>query len=105
MARKIVWTASAVADIEAIVTYIQRDSPAYAAAFANLVITRTRLLNRFANRGRIIPELRDPSIREVIIQSHRLVYHVARGTIAILAVIHCRQDMHRAWARGYRVRR
>ena len=56
-----------------------------------------RSLNEFAERGRIVPELRDDSIREIFVYSYRLVYRIEDDQISILALIHGRRDFQTAW--------
>lgn len=72
MARKIIWSFEAAADLEAIADYIARDSSFYAASFVIEVREASRSLNEFSERGRIVPELSNPSIRELFIKDYRL---------------------------------
>jgi plasmid stabilization system protein ParE len=64
MARKIIWSFEATADLEAIADYIAKDSSFYAASFVIEVREASRSLNEFSERGRIVPELSNPSIRD-----------------------------------------
>ena len=45
-----------------------------------------------SERGRIVPELEDPSIREVFIGNYRLLYEVAPAEVSILAILHGARD-------------
>ena len=54
-------------------------------------------MNKFADRGRVVPELRDRSIREIFVYSYRLVYRIEDDRISILALIHGRRDFRKAW--------
>ena len=56
-----------------------------------------RSLNEYAERGRVVPELSDSSIREIFVYSYRLVYHIEDDRISILALIHGRRDFQKAW--------
>ncbi len=40
----------------------------------------------------MLPELDDPSIREVLIYSYRLIYQISSGEIEVLALVHARRD-------------
>ena len=42
--------------------------------------------------GRIVPEIDDPNIREIIIYSFRIVYEISGDRIEILTIIHNKQD-------------
>jgi plasmid stabilization system protein ParE len=45
-------------------------------------------LAELAERGQIVPEFDDSSIRELLVQSYRLVYRVSENEVVILALIH-----------------
>jgi plasmid stabilization system protein ParE len=66
MAHRAVWSARALADGEAIATYIASDSPSYASAVTRKSVTLTRTLRDFPRSGRKVPELDDENIRELI---------------------------------------
>ena len=97
MARKVIWAYAAEEDLEAAASYIHRDSPVYAASFVDRALEAGRSLNEFAERGRIVPELRDSSIREIFIYSYRLVYRIEDDWISIVALIHGRRDFQKTW--------
>jgi plasmid stabilization system protein ParE len=42
--------------------------------------------------SRMVPEIEDPNIRELIIYSYRLTYEVSSSHIEILAIVHCKQN-------------
>jgi plasmid stabilization system protein ParE len=73
MARHVVWTETAWRDLERIADYIAEDSPGYAAAFVRRVWDRSRSLETLAERGRVVPEVGDPAVRELVISSYRLI--------------------------------
>ena len=47
-----------------------------------------RSLRKLPNRGRIVPEVADKSVRELFVKSYRLIYEVRQNGIVILAFIH-----------------
>ena len=81
MAKKVIWSYAAEEDLDAAAAYIHKDSPAYAASFVDRVLTACRSLNEFAERGHVLPELRDHRIREIFIYSYRLVYRIEEDQI------------------------
>ena len=97
MARKVIWAYAAEEDLEAAASYIHRDSPVYAASFVDRALEVGRSLDEFAERGRMVPELSDSSIREIFVYSYRLVYRIEDDRISILALIHGRRDFQKAW--------
>lgn len=89
MAHKVIWTERAVEDLVAACEFISRDSPAYASALADNAYLGAARLAEFPNLGRQVPERRNPSLREIIIDSYRVVYLVSETTIHIVRVSHC----------------
>jgi len=61
-------------ELDEIAQFIGRDSKFYAAAFVREARGAARSLKRFAERGRVVPEVADPEIRELFVSSYRLVY-------------------------------
>ena len=94
MAREVVWTDPAWEDLEAAAEYIARDSEAYAAAFVEEIKAAAASLSEMAERGQIVPEIRDASIRELLVRPYRLVYQLHERQVRILAIIH---GARRAW--------
>ena len=88
MAHELSWSPEAAEDVEQIATYIERDSSWYAQAVVARFLAAAESLREFSERGRVVPELRDPSVRECFVYSYRLIYRVSPGTVLILAVIH-----------------
>jgi toxin ParE1/3/4 len=85
---KIIWTEKAASHLEAIHEYISRDSIVYANRFIKTLISKTQILKTFPNSGRVLPELQDETIREIIYQNYRIVYRVSKhDAVTILAVI------------------
>ena len=88
MARKVEWTDPAWDDLAGIAEYIARDSEYYAAAFVQEMKEAAASLADFAERGQVVPEFGDPSIRELLVKSYRLVYRVSEKKVVILTLIH-----------------
>ncbi|MBZ5531069.1 MAG: type II toxin-antitoxin system RelE/ParE family toxin [Acidobacteriia bacterium] len=93
MAHRVVWSSRAVADVEAIATYIALDSAAYARAVVKRIVNATRNLSRFPKVGREVPEFHDPKVREVFAYSYRIIYEVGDREVVIAAVIHGKRDL------------
>jgi plasmid stabilization system protein ParE len=88
MARKIIWSYEATTDLEALAEYIAKDSIFYAASFVQKVLDISRSVSEFSERGRIVPELDNPNIREIFVKEYRLIYHIKESQIDILGLIH-----------------
>jgi plasmid stabilization system protein ParE len=72
----VILTPQSLADLEAIVRYIAADSPDRARDFGNILVDRALFVGRFPESGRIVPEVGDPTVREVVHGSYRIVYEV-----------------------------
>ena len=88
MAREVAWAESASDDLAEIASYIAKDSEFYAAAVVRELIDAGRSLDLFAQRGRVVPEYRDPSIRELLVRDYRLVYEVTEAAVHVLRIVH-----------------
>ena len=97
MDRKVIWSDTAVTDLDAAAEFISKDSPAYAATFVLRSIDAARSLGDLAERGRVVPEFKDETMREIFVQSYRLVYQVEEKRVSVLALIHGRRDFASAW--------
>ncbi len=82
------WTLQASEDLEAATAFIDKDSPYYARLFAVDIIDSVERLMRFPNCGRIVPELNDPMVRELILGSYRLVYRFNKNLIELITIYH-----------------
>jgi len=91
MARIIIWSERAVADIESIAEYIASDSEFYAASVVRAILQKTRRLADFPFIGRVVPEFDDRSIREIFAYSYRIIYSIENDQINIAAVVHGRR--------------
>ena len=91
MAYRVVWSSKALEDVEAIATYISRDSISFASSVVRRILKSSRRLTDFPLSGRIVPEFEDKNIREVIVYSYRIIYRVRVDVVTIAAVIHGRR--------------
>jgi plasmid stabilization system protein ParE len=82
------WTPQAADDLEAITDFIAQDSPHYASLFAMDMIAATERVATFPNSGRIVPEVGDPAIREILLGNYRIVYRAKGQVVEILTVYH-----------------
>ena len=91
MARRVVWSPRALADVEAIASYIAADSPFYASTVVRRIIALTRSLADFPLAGRRVPEFDEQDIRELLVYSYRIIYLVEENQVTIVSVIHGKQ--------------
>ena len=85
---KIKWTEQALGDVEAIASYIARDSSYYAKMHVQRIFESVRRLEKFPESGRIVPEINKAEIREVILGNYRIIYRYRKNTVEIITVYH-----------------
>ena len=86
--REVVWTSGARTDLDEIVAYIANDSPPSALAFLEEVSGKAESLSTLSERGRVVPEIGDPNVRELLIRTYRLFYEVRENEVTVLGVLH-----------------
>jgi plasmid stabilization system protein ParE len=95
VAYEVIIAPSAFRDLEEVFNFIATDSPENASRFVRLLLDSTRKLGDFPELGRIVPNFKNPLIRELVVRSYRVIYrldplderveivrfwHAARGT-------------------------
>jgi toxin ParE1/3/4 len=90
MARKVIWSRTAIGDLGAIVRYVAADNRSAALALGHAIFERTRVLMEFSHSGRVVREIDNPNVRELILEPYRIIYEInANGeTIDIVRVWH-----------------
>lgn len=91
MALTVVWSQTALDDIEAITAYIFKDSPFYAKAVTEKLLSVAEGIAAFPQIGRVVPELNQAHIRERFVYSYRLIYEIRLTQIEVLTVVHGRR--------------
>lgn len=93
MDKKVKWTEQSFKDIDSICEYISRDSKYYAYTFADKLFDAGESLNKYSQRGRIVPELLKENIREIFVNDYRMIYTVKDEYVEILTVIHGKRSV------------
>jgi len=83
---KVVWDAQALERLAEMEEFIAADSPARAQKFVERLVAGGNSLSRSPLRGRIVPELSDPQIREIFEKAYRIVSRIRTSHVEILAV-------------------
>jgi toxin ParE1/3/4 len=102
LARPVVWARRARSDLRLAITYIQADSPEAARSLASAIVQASRSLSTLWERGRIVPELGQEDVRELLLGRYRLVYEVFPDKVAVVRVLHASRDFLSAWRGGTR---
>ena len=91
------WTSPAKRDLKKIHDYIADDSVYYARKVIQDIVSMSEGLNDSPELGRIVPELSEPNVRELIIYSYRLIYEIKSEHVEILTIIHGKRDFLTAY--------
>jgi plasmid stabilization system protein ParE len=103
VAWRVKWTEFASRNLKGQADYIAQDSQRYADALIREAREAARSLRQFPNRGRVVPEEKDPTVRELFIfHSYRLLYRVVASDheVQILAFVHGARDLEKALDEG-----
>jgi len=85
---EIEWSFKAENDLFEIIDYIAQDSLEYALSFYEQVREKIENLIQFPKMGRIVPELDEPDIRELILRNYRIIYRISEKKIQIVRLFH-----------------
>jgi toxin ParE1/3/4 len=83
---KIRWTHEALLRLFEIEDFISQDSPDRARKFVDQIIEHTESLSDNALSGRMVPEISNPDIRELIFRTYRIIYRISGDQLDILSV-------------------
>lgn len=95
--RPVVWTLSAQTALDGALEYIAQESLEGAQRVLHATLDLATSLETLSERGRIVPEFDDPSVREVFVYSYRLIYEVRESEVRIVAFLHGARDFARWW--------
>lgn len=85
---EIVWTETALTDIDSIAEYISKDSFYYASKFVEKIFVAAKKLEKFPEIGKVVPELLKFPYREILFQRYRIIYRIYQDKVYIITVHH-----------------
>jgi addiction module RelE/StbE family toxin len=93
---EIKWLKEARLDLRDIFDYISRDSERYAQRQVNRILERTEILSKQLWAGKIVDEINNPEIRELVEGNYRIIYRVIEEKkVDILMIHHGARDLSR----------
>ena len=88
----IIWSRQGLKDFSDHLAHIASDSPQNARQVATKIIEKIELLIDFPKMGRVVPELSQENIREIIVYNYRIVYRLKDiATIEIITIHHSKK--------------
>jgi plasmid stabilization system protein ParE len=88
---KVAWTRRAREHVLEAIKLIRWDKPGAASKWADRVFAEVETLADLPRRGRVVPELERPNVRELLVGNYRVIYRIADDEVVILAVRHGRR--------------
>ena len=80
------WTREALERLTEIEDYITKDSPDRAIRFVQYLTDQGENLKDHPKIGRVVPEIGNENIRELIAKKYRIIYQISENEIDILTV-------------------
>lgn len=86
---KVVFVPRSRDDLASIVAFVsQRATPDIAERLGMQLIEKALTLQTFPERGRVVPELGDHAVREILFKTYRIVYRVRQNVIEVIRFWH-----------------
>jgi plasmid stabilization system protein ParE len=84
----ITWSEPALEDMKALRGWIGRDSKPLADRVVERIFDAIEQVIPFPRIGRVVSEVGDESVRELLFRTFRIVYHAGADGIVVLGVLH-----------------
>jgi len=85
---QVTWSESAKGELRQIYEYISAHSEKYAWRMVVRIVDKTGILSEFPRIGRVVPELDDENLRELVEGSYRIIYEVVDNSWVNILRIH-----------------
>ena len=95
--REIIWTRRARDTLGEAAAYVAEDSLDAAINLVERALDAAESLTALSERGHIVPELADPTVREIFVYKYRLMYQVSPSQVTVLGFVHGARDFNRWW--------
>ena len=91
---KVAWTEVSVEDLHDIFDYISKNSFHYARITVDRIYKRAEQISKNPRIGRIVPEIDNDQVRELIIGNYRLIYYIINDErVDILRIYHSARSL------------
>ena len=90
--RDVVWAESAQRALDDILADVSVQSPAGAARVLIGALEAAESLSTLSDRGRVVPEIGESTLRELFVYEYRLLYRVHDARVVIRAFLHGARD-------------
>jgi len=83
---RVIWSKESLHRLSEIEEFITQNNPKRAVRFINYLIERAESVSQNPQIGRIVPEISNQNIREILAKKYRIVYRITENRIEILTV-------------------
>lgn len=91
---KVVWTELSVEDLREVFEYISKNSTHYARITVDRIYSRVNQIAVNPRSGRIVPEIGNDLVRELIVGNYRLIYYIVNeNRVDIVRVYHSARSL------------
>jgi len=85
----VIWSHESRQDLDTIFIRLSAESQAYSQKWIDEVFKKIALIEKFPNLGRMVPEVRISSIREIMAGKYRILYNIGKDEVVeIMAIRH-----------------
>ena len=92
---KVIWTESALLELELITQYISLDKPSAAKKLIKKILGATKRLELFPESGRIPVEISRLNYLEIIVKPCQIFYRIDGSKVYIVYIMRSEQDLKR----------
>lgn len=85
---KLIWTHQAKSDLSIIAQFIAADSALHAKLTVRKLYNAAQLLRKHPFMGRIVPEIMQENIRELLEGNYRIIYQIDKQKRILILTIH-----------------
>jgi addiction module RelE/StbE family toxin len=85
---ELIWSPTAIADIESIAEYIGKDSVKAASNQVQTLFDRAEILRKYPEIGSIVPELRIKKYKQLLCGRYRIIYKIESEQFVHILTIH-----------------
>lgn len=87
---KVIFSPRSRSDLRKAVIFVRRASHSaeIAERFGTLLVHKALSLEKLPERGRVVPELALPEIREIIFKNYRIIFRIRQGAVEVLRFWH-----------------
>jgi len=97
---KVIWTESALSELNFIVQYISLDKPSAANKLIKKILSATKQLELFPELGRTPPEISHLNYLEIIVNPCRIFYRIDDNKVYIVYIMRDKQDLKKYLLNG-----